>query len=248
MAPTVAALLSKYPLFAGLDLRTISPALEESRIVSHSAREKLFFQGYSADHLILVLEGAYKLQNIDSDGREAILYIGKAGETLGIMATMEPETQYPFDAISLTNSTAVMIPRKTFFKNWIKCPQIVFRFQTELQNRIFSSYNERLLQPEKLECRLACFFWSLIQSSSASSQHISFSLTRREIAAYLGVTVESVIRKLSLWEKQGILKISRDEIVILSSKTFMGFLSERKLELLKKSSFSISRWNYVSAS
>jgi hypothetical protein len=92
----------------------------------------------------------------------------------------------------------------------------MMRYQNDLQGRIFKSHDEKRLQRRPLAERIADLLVYLSDHKSKNSQVIEIPITRREIAAYIGATVESVIRTMSPWNRAGIFESSDRHIVIHS--------------------------------
>lgn len=204
------------PIFEGIDARWLPLLLESATVSVHYNGDKLFGQGECANFFGYVLSGAYKLRHINSEGDEQIMYIGLSGEALGIMAVMESEAIYPFDAISVGCSRFLKIPRDTFLKSWVKTPEVMMLFQSEIQQRIYKSYNERLIGHRNLEGRIAQFFLYLLAHNPCQSGSEFVELSRKEISNYLAVSSEAVIRKLSEWTKKKWIKTEASKIYILA--------------------------------
>lgn len=211
------------PIFSGFSKDQVCELLAGSHIKTHYHGDVLFRVGESADFFGYVLSGTYKISHCSDQGEEMILYFGSRGEGLAIMAVMDKSTRYPFDARSMGTSRFLLIPRANFMKNWICNPTLALRFQTEIQTRLFRSYDEKRISATSLAQRVANLLIYLAEhKSSSESDVIDIPLTRREIASYVGSSVESVIRKMSLWTQKGWLTTNDSHIQILNRRALQS--------------------------
>jgi CRP/FNR family transcriptional regulator len=73
------------------------------------------------------------------------------------------------------------------------------------------------LATERVEKRIAFLLLKLSEKAGVSDKgfkKINFPLTRQEIAEMVGTTVETCIRTMSKFQKQGMIKSSNNRILI----------------------------------
>lgn len=208
--------IQQLPIFHEVATNDLQRLLAGSKILVHHHHENLFTYGGKSDFFGYILDGAYKLSLHNSSGEEVIFHFGTKGEALAIMSVMEKSAFFPFDAISLGTSRFLQIPKNTFLTEWIRTPSVMLRFQTDLQGRIFRSYEEKRQQRMELAQRVASLLLYLTEYKSFEQNRISFPLTRKDIANYAGTTVESVIRLLSDWTHKKIIQSHQRNIEILN--------------------------------
>lgn len=206
MGPTEFEVIRDLPIFSGIEIQRLKRLLDGAQLSRHEAGTSLFKEGQYANFFGYVISGAYKLTQLNDQGDEIIMHIGVHGEALGIMATMEAECCFPFDAIAMGESQFLVIPRRNFRERWIYEPQLMLRYQSDLQGRIFRSHDEKRLQTRPLPQRIADLLLYLVEHKATCCGRFDLPITRREVAAYVGATVESVIRVMSVWSRQGIIK------------------------------------------
>lgn len=194
------------PIFSGIERGQLGYLLEGAELRRHEAGAPLFKGGQTADFFGYVVLGAYKLTQLNYDGDEVIMHIGVRGEALGIMATMEAECSFPFDAVAMGHSQFLVIPRRNFKERWIFEPKLMFRYQSDLQGRIYRGHDEKRLQNRPLVQRIADLLLYLVEHKATCCGRFDLPITRREVAAYVGATVESVIRIMSVWSRKGIIR------------------------------------------
>jgi CRP/FNR family transcriptional regulator len=151
---------------------------------------------------------------MDPGGEEVIMHFGVRGDALGIMSTMEGESKFPFDAVAMGESEFLKIPKWNFATTWVRNPAVMLRFQTHLQGRIFRSHDEKRFLKRPLAERIADLLLYLSEHKTARTGWIDIPITRREIAGYVGATVESVIRTMSGWSREGVVETFDRHIVV----------------------------------
>jgi CRP-like cAMP-binding protein len=208
-------------IFEGISSSELGELLKGSSVLRTEAGERLFSKGQEADFFGYVLSGAYKLTLQDPSDEEVIMHFGVRGESLGIMATMEGESLFPFDAVAMWDSTFLAIPRRTFKTTWLNHPVLMNRFQTDLQGRIYRCLDEKRLGRRPLSERTADLLLHLSDDKSSRSGKVELPITRREIASYVGATVESVIRNMAPWIRSGIIQTASRQILIRNRKALI---------------------------
>ena len=86
----------------------------------------------------------------------------------------------------------------------------------QLTNRIAS------LTGGRLEPRFARLFLKLadeVGKSGPEGQVVPLALSRQELADMTGTTIETCIRLMSRWSKEGIVRTEKDGFVLLDRKT-----------------------------
>ncbi len=202
------------PIFLGVPRAEVEALIKGADQQRHRHGSYLFREGQPADFFGYVISGCYKLSLTDLNGDEVIMHIGVRGEALAIMATMTARCRFPFDAVAMGDSQFLAIPRENFFQRWVTHPLVLLRYQNDLQGRIFRSHDEKRIQHRPLTERVADLLIYLADHKIGRAGHLGIPITRREIAAYVGAKVESVIRVMSGWSREGLIESSERMICI----------------------------------
>ena len=112
-----------------------------------------------------------------------------------------------------------MISRKNFFNLLEKYPVIATKNIGILGKKLRETIDTiRNLAVERVEKRIACLLIKMadkVGEKDMGSVKLNISLTRQDIAEMVGTTVETAIRIMSKWAKEGIIKSSGRKIIIL---------------------------------
>lgn len=205
-----------FPLFKGLSPDQIRNLIGTGTIHIQKHRDILFHGGSQATHFGIVLSGAYKLSRVTHLGDDAVIHFSSRGDVLAALVMAQENPAYPLTARAMGPSRALMIPRHTYVESWLATPGLVASIQGLLSSRMGRFQSQRVMQRAPLTSKIAALLLQLVSKNEDQEQMvISLPLTRKEIADTLGVAVESVIRIMSDWDKNGIINTTDQEIRLL---------------------------------
>lgn len=209
------ALLERIVLF-----RCLNPA--EARALSEVCRlqvcergETVFAEGTRAKEMSFVALGTIKIVK-STPTRSVILRIVGAGSPIGIVAAWEGRP-YPGSAIAIAPSTIVHVPEREFFTLTDRHPEILRQLLRLMMDRQVQLGQRVSEMTGPVETRVAQALLDLVVSLGSVEGHgasISLALTRQEIADLAGTTVETAIRIMSRWGKEGLVLTEGDGFVI----------------------------------
>jgi CRP/FNR family transcriptional regulator len=183
---------------------------ELSRIGDHRdfrRGETIFAAGDDSIACATLISGAAKIVSADEDGVERIVaLIHPAGFMGQLFAAASP-----FDVIALTDTRLCLFPRGGFERVMADHPKltrsILERTQAELDaSRTLTS----LIGRRDVKGRLSGLLLALARAASPSpcgvASEFDLILSREEIAGLIGTTIESVSRRLTELERDGIIE------------------------------------------
>jgi len=187
--------------FAGL---SALGAIEQQLLLEHSLIMKvkkdtvIFGPGKAPDHLLLLLEGAVRVQQLSEKGREIVLYRVRAGESCVLTtACLLAFEDYSAQGIAETDVEAVAIPLQTF-------DQLVSQ-SSQFRQFVFTAYSRRITELfhiiedvafQRIDIRLA---EKLLELSAGDAQ---IRITHQQLAAELGTAREVISRQLSEFQRR----------------------------------------------
>jgi CRP/FNR family transcriptional regulator len=170
--------------------------------------ECLFRSGAPFHDLFVVRAGMFKTILIDLEGREQVTGFQMAGEVLGLDGIETEQCQS--SAVALEDSEVWEIP---FSQLEALCRQD--RAMQRMFHRLMSREIQRdylmmlLLGSMSAEERLAAFLVNLSQRLTErgySPVRFVLRMSRREIGSYLGLTLETVSRVFSRFQREGLIR------------------------------------------
>ncbi|TDW96690.1 response regulator [Dinghuibacter silviterrae] len=189
-----------------LDAST-SETLELSRKMS------LYQEGKRPKYLYLLKSGKVKAFRINEDGKEYITNLYVPGDYIGYLPLLENKS-YEDNAIVLEDAELALFPREEFLEAIYRDMQVSARF-IQLIARNVREKEERLLSLAygSLRKRIARGLLD-IHHKFAGEPGKSLSMSREDIAQYVGTATESLIRTLSDFKSEKLIDITDGKIRI----------------------------------
>ena len=204
--------------FRGLGAEDRARLAEIATVREYDRGEALFGEGDASDFLYTIVSGRVKVVKSVASGKEVILEIFGGGDPVGAVVAYEGRP-YPATAIALETTSALLLRRAPFLTLLERYPGLARGFILGLTHRIVE-LTRRI--PEvaggRVETRFAHLFLKLAEKTGrpdADGTVIPLSLSRQDLADLTGTTVETCIRIMSRWGKEGLVRTERDGFVVL---------------------------------
>lgn len=220
--------LKAVSLFDGFSDPEKKDLLVGAMIKNFKHRELLYQAGLPIDSFSIVLHGAFKLVKPTFRGDDVIIHFATPGDAIGAVIMNKPQVQvYPITAKAMGPSQSLCIPRQTYINSWSENVQIQKRINAMLFARMSLMQEDKASNKSPLAQRISGLLVNLLERNETEDvQKIPIPLTRQEIADSLGVTVESVIRVMSQWDQQGVIKTQDQRIQIIKLDQIIRYLKE----------------------
>ncbi len=202
--------------------------VELSRIVQLIIRRKygkgelIILEGSNLESLIIINRGQVKAFRDTLEGKEQILYIFSAGDFFGEKNLLRNKrATYHVEALEETH--LCMIHQNDFKQLLREFPDIGFKIMEELCDRLdrLESAIESM-GVRSVEARVSMVLLEFSKKYGKKSTDgilIELPLSREGIANYIGLTRETVSRRMSLLQDEGIIRmIGNKRIMILNKK------------------------------
>jgi len=223
-------LLAHNPLFNSL------PAQERARIESRLVRrsyaedETIFWEGDPAEWLVIVVEGRVKMVKHSESGRETILTTFGPGQIVGEVGVLIGDA-YPASAQAIEPSVIVSLRRAEYIDLVRTYPDLAWALLQELGRRLQNAHETiRSLAVEKVERRVARVLLRLASTAGERTDggavRITVPLSRQEIADMAGTVLETAIRTVSKFQKQGLVDTREGHVMILKPHQLVAIAEE----------------------
>jgi CRP-like cAMP-binding protein len=198
------------PILATLkaeDRAALSPLCE---LQAYEKGARIFEEGEPAEKIYFLFVGRVKIVKSTPD-RDLILEILGPGEPVGTVAAFE-RRPFPATAVAIEACGVVSIPEHEFFALIERRPEITRRLLAGLTLRLMI-LNKRLADMTgSVEYRMARLFTTLAErmgQERGEGIFIPLAVSRQEIADLAGTTIETAIRVMSRWQKEGIVETEK---------------------------------------
>jgi CRP/FNR family transcriptional regulator len=217
MAAPVESVLKGNPLYRRLsdeDRRRLS---DVSLVRTYAKGTTIFCEGDPSDFLYTIDSGRVKVAKMLPGGKEVILEILGAGDPLGAVAAYEARP-YPASAVALEDCTLILVKRGAFFALLESAPSLVRGLLNSLSLRLVE-LTRRIAEVtgSRVETRFAHVFLMLADRMGRTERRglfIPLALSRQELADFTGTTLETAIRIMSRWGKEGLVLTEKEGFVL----------------------------------
>ncbi len=228
-AERIHAAVQSLPMFRRL------PQEERDRIAAIASirdlgrGETLWNAGDPADALTLIVKGRVKVVR-HGGAADMILEIFGIGEPVGAVAVYN-RMPYPASAVALEPTALLVVPARDYFALLERHPDLAASLIGEL-TRLYMSLSRKLedMRGQRVEARIAQLFLSLADRMGRDSPEgtvVPMSLSRQEVAEMIGTTVESTIRVMSRWGREGVLVTETGRFLIPSGDALRAIAEGR---------------------
>ena len=180
--------------------------------------QHLFYLGDRFKNLYIIKSGSVKLYLCtENDGAEQVNDFIFPGGVAGLEAI--GNGRYLSSAVALESTTVCILPYSRFNELCSRLPHLQERFMHLVSSKI-ASVNRLLLliNQRTAKERLASFLLDYCFSKNLSSQpkwEVKLTMSRYDIANYLGLTAETISRQFTKMDKERILKVEKHRVRIL---------------------------------
>lgn len=184
--------------------------------IKYKSNQKICTSGDPFNNLFVVYSGFLKTSWADVNGNEKILNFPMRGDVIGLDGIGKNE--YQNDVVAISDVELIIIPNKK--TGPIEVEDIL------LQGKLLHILCNELIRAQKIEyiigslpaeARVAKFLLSLGQKYHQlgfSEKSFNLRMTRNDIGSYLGLTLETVSRTLSEFNKVGLVTVDQKSICI----------------------------------
>ena len=223
-------LLAQSALFAPLSEEDRSEVARRFSPHRYEKDDYLFWEGEPAEWLVLVTEGQVKMIKHSESGRETILATFGPGQIVGEVGVLVGEV-YPATAQALEPARTLNLRRDDYIDLVRRYPDLAWALIRELGHRLQGAHETiRSLAVEKVERRVARVVLRMANTAGErlddGTVRISVPLSRQDVADMAGTVIETAIRALSKFQKQGLIETRDGHIVLLEAHRLVAIAEE----------------------
>src|SRR3954468_12056982 len=194
--------------------------VEFERIARHvhlAANEAMFTAGQVAGCVHNLTSGVARLYKLLPDGRRQVIGFALPGDFLGVM----PTDRYGYSADAVDAVTVCRLSMEAFTHFIEQRPHFLLRINEFAARELMLAQEQMLLLGRRTaEEKVAAFLvgWrERLAHIGDDRQTIALPMSRQDIADYLGLTIETVSRTLTRFEREKMLVIVTGGVRLLDS-------------------------------
>lgn len=216
--------IKSLPVFRGLAAEDQKRLAALSSLRDYKRGDFLWRSGEPAEFLTIIVRGRVKIVR-HAEGGDVILELFGEGEPVGAIAVYN-YMPYPASAVCLEPVTLLLVPRRDYFELLDRHPDFARGIIRELTKLVVALTRKiEDMRGQRVDARIAQLFLTLAErmgTETAEGIEIPLQLSRQEIADMVGTTVETAIRVLSRWGRDGVLVTGQKRFVIPSRERLLA--------------------------
>jgi CRP/FNR family transcriptional regulator len=206
------------PIFSNLNYDEMMEIARITRDRTYEKGSMIYMAGDNDESLYVIHEGKVKISRISDSGKEQVLRVLGPGEFMGELTLFShnPLT----DNAEALEKTVVCVINGAELKNLMsKYPTIAFKVLEELSQRLERAENlVENISLHSVERRLA----DTLLNMADDKGEIELKMSRKDLASHLGMSRETLSRKLSSFQDEGYIElIGHRKVKILDEDALM---------------------------
>ncbi|AVK47086.1 Crp/Fnr family transcriptional regulator [Clostridium beijerinckii] len=209
---------SKVPIFENLNRDELVEIVNKINHKEFSKGDVIFTEGNIANTLYFINEGKIKLYKYTKDGKEQILHILSEGDFFGELELIKP-SKYGFNSKAIEDAKICTLTKEEMKDIMMKNPEIGIKVLETVGERL--SKVENLVQnlaTNDVDSRMAYLIIELMEKYGENVEgniSVKLPISREDMASYIGVTRETISRKLKKLEDENLIKIIGTKTIII---------------------------------
>lgn len=201
---------SKVPIFENLNRDELVEIVNKINHKEFNKGDVIFTEGNIANTLYFINEGKIKLYKYTKDGKEQILHILSEGDFFGELELIKP-SKYGFNSKAIEDAKICTLTKEEMKDIMMKNPEIGIKVLETVGERL--SKVENLVQnlaTNDVDSRMAYLIIELMEKYGENVEgniSVKLPISREDMASYIGVTRETISRKLKKLEDENLIKI-----------------------------------------
>jgi CRP/FNR family nitrogen fixation transcriptional regulator len=181
----------------------------------YERNEEIFGEEEPADYVYRVASGAVRTMRFTSDGRRQILGFHLPGDVFGL----EFGNGHTLSAEAVTASDIVMVRRSVIEQLTAKDPSAARALLALTSEQLARARTHALVLGRKGAGERVAAFLLQLAGRVVAKRELDLPMSRADIADYLGLTIETVSRAFSEFERQSAIALPSSRHVVMRNPT-----------------------------
>ncbi|HAA09379.1 MAG: Crp/Fnr family transcriptional regulator [Syntrophomonadaceae bacterium] len=210
--------MAKVPIFSSLSPEEMSTIAEIITDKEYKKGESIYLSGDTGKRLYVINQGKVKIFRISEAGKEQIIRILYPGDFMGELSLFA-HSPVNSSAEALEPTMVCVIDGDKLSQIMKEVPSIAIKIIEELSKRLLNAENLiESLGLHDVEQRVA----DTLLKMAEDQDEITLTITKKDLAAHMGMSQETLSRKLTQFQDMGWIKqVGRKTIQILDRKSLL---------------------------
>lgn len=210
-------IFERHFLLGRLSANEIDSLIGYARVERYAAGREIFAKGSPGQSLMAVLRGSVKISSLSDGGKEIVLNIINAGETVGEIAVLDGDERSA-DATAMTDCELLVLNRRDLMpvlENRADLCMILLKILCRRLRQTSEQVEDVMFR--HLESRIAKALLHLAESAAlhgVRGPSVDLHLSQRELGNMAGGSRESVNKHLQNWHRAGLIDLGKGSIMI----------------------------------
>jgi CRP/FNR family nitrogen fixation transcriptional regulator len=182
--------------------------------------EEIYGEGEPADYFYKVVSGAVRTSRVLADGRRQVGGFYLAGDMFGL----ETDSEHSFSAEAITDCKVLVIKRSALVALAGRDHEIAGDLWAITGAELRRVQEHILLFIKSAQERVAAFLVEMAGRIPAGNA-VELPMSRQDIADYLGLTIETVSRTLTLLENAETIELPSSRRILLRNRSALNRLN-----------------------
>ncbi|MDR4316374.1 Crp/Fnr family transcriptional regulator [Niallia circulans] len=184
--------------------------------------EMIIEEGDISTSLYIIHSGKVKLSKLTIQGKEQIVHLLTTGDFFGESNLFHDDMVMNLSCHALEDTKICVLKKQDFDQIMLSNPEISFKLLKTITKRL--SHTEdlaRTLATKDPEVRIADMLLEFCEKFGTEHQNtvlITLPITREEVSSYVGLTRETISRKLAKLVDKGILSLIGNKQILIHNK------------------------------
>ena len=181
---------------------------------------EIYGEGEPAEYLYKVVSGAVRTYKVLADGRRQIGGFYLPGDIFGL----EAGTEHAFSAEAVSDSNVLVIKRSAVMDLAARDSSVAQQLWTVTGRELQRAQEHVMLLIKSAQERVAGFLVEMAKRAPGAST-IQLAMSRQDIADYLGLTIETISRTLTQFEKSAAIALPTSRQIEIRNRAALARLN-----------------------
>jgi CRP/FNR family nitrogen fixation transcriptional regulator len=188
--------------------------------MSFARNAEIYGESEPADYLYKVVSGTVRTYKVLTDGRRQVGGFYVAGDIFGL----ETGEEHTFSAEAITECKVLVIKRSALVALAGQDHDVARQLWTITGNELRRVQDHIMLLIKSAQERVASFLLEMAERISGGNA-VELPMSRQDIADYLGLTIETVSRTLTILENAATIELSSSRRIVLRNRSALTRLN-----------------------
>jgi CRP/FNR family transcriptional regulator, anaerobic regulatory protein len=202
------------PIFKVLNHAELSEITNITSEASYLKGSYIYQANETHPNFYVLHTGKVKISRINANGKEQVIRVVTRGDFIGELSFLRSEPTKEFAQV-IEDVSMCVIDGNRFKEVMQKNPMIAFKIMEVLSERL--EHAESIIESTNLESvdyRVA----QMLLSLSSDNNTIQLELSKGNLASLLGITQETLSRKLALFAQEGLIELKGHRVIKIKNR------------------------------